>query len=69
MTMDKITHFDKESWVFLSKILLAGGLAGEVSWLSSYPLDTVKTHIQGNYHIKMTMKQAFHEIYRKHGFK
>ena len=43
--MDKIKSFDLDSWSYLSKILIAGGIAGDVSWFISYPLDTVKTHI------------------------
>ncbi|KAJ3258325.1 hypothetical protein HDU77_002338 [Chytriomyces hyalinus] len=51
-------------------LLLAGGLAGIVGWLSTYPFDVIKTHIQSDLSGKnQSMLQAAGSIYRKEGIR
>jgi solute carrier family 25 carnitine/acylcarnitine transporter 20/29 len=37
-------EFEELSW---SELMFAGGCAGTASWLATFPLDTIKTRIQG----------------------
>jgi solute carrier family 25 carnitine/acylcarnitine transporter 20/29 len=41
-------ELEELSW---SELMIAGGCAGTASWLATFPLDTIKTRIQG-----MTLK-------------
>ncbi|KAJ3063869.1 hypothetical protein HDU98_000369 [Podochytrium sp. JEL0797] len=50
-------------------LLVAGGLAGIVGWLSTYPLDVIKTHIQSDLRPgkPMGLVQAARNIYAREG--
>jgi len=46
----EITHMDKEivSWQSSLAVLCAGGISGMSAWLISFPLDCIKSNIQGS---------------------
>jgi solute carrier family 25 carnitine/acylcarnitine transporter 20/29 len=48
-------------------LFFAGGTAGIVSWVFSYPFDPVKTLIQTNTQFKITQMQAFRYLFTKYG--
>ncbi|KAJ3293135.1 hypothetical protein HDU79_000652 [Rhizoclosmatium sp. JEL0117] len=51
-------------------ILLAGGLAGIVGWLSTYPFDVIKTHIQSDLSgRRIGMVEAARTIYKAEGIR
>ncbi|KAJ3139380.1 hypothetical protein HK100_011717 [Physocladia obscura] len=52
-------------------LLLAGGLAGIVSWLVTYPFDVIKTHVQSDLTRAkpMGMWEATKSIYRAEGLR
>ena len=51
--------------------LMAGGFAGQLSWIISFPFDVVKTQIQCNMTGGKTPKMGkmFRELYAKHGWR
>ncbi|KAI0535019.1 mitochondrial carrier domain-containing protein [Xylaria digitata] len=46
-----ITSFSQEA----IKVVLCGGIAGVVSWASIFPLDLIKTRVQGQVHLTATL--------------
>lgn len=48
----------------LAKLMMAGGTAGVISWMISYPLDVLKTRIQAEHLRKCTYKGVL-DCYRK----
>ncbi|KAI9349623.1 mitochondrial carrier domain-containing protein [Obelidium mucronatum] len=52
-------------------LLMAGGLAGIVGWLSTYPFDVIKTHIQSDLHgdKPQGMWSAAKQIYKADGIR
>ena len=48
--------------------LMAGGFAGQISWVVSYPMDIIKSYIQHSPQ-KLSISNAFMKIYVKHGIK
>lgn len=56
----------KGSRIMLEKII-AGGLAGQLGWLTAYPFDVLKSYIQ--YHPEhSSMIKTTKMLYKKHGF-
>jgi len=56
------------------KVLISGGLAGMLYWISTYPVDVVKSSIQADKTSKSERKykgtmDAFSQIYKSQGFK
>ena len=50
------------------KRLLAGGIAGQISWLISMPQDVIKSHIQCNNEGRtIKIADAAKQLYRQHG--
>lgn len=50
--------------------MMAGGFAGVACWVSNYPFDIVKSHIQCSKENKsISMKEAFLHYYRLYGYK
>ena len=53
------------------KVAFYGGLAGEVLWISSYPLDVIKSKMQsdglGEQMRYKTMRDAFGQVWRQEG--
>ncbi len=47
--------------------MCAGGLAGQLTWMSSYPLDVIKSRIQCEKHRKLSIYTAAAELYRETG--
>lgn len=66
---NKISRKEIPSW----KIALYGGLAGEALWLSSYPLDVVKSKMQsdgfGSDQRFKSMRDCFRQTYRAEGLR
>lgn len=54
-------------------MLIAGGLAGTVSWAISYPIDVVKSSIQtlpeASTVVERSIVYQTRTIYKRHGFK
>jgi len=46
-----------------------GGVAGQLSWIASYPFDVVKTIIQCTTTKSLTMREVFLSHYRMYGFR
>ncbi|OIT20472.1 PREDICTED: mitochondrial arginine transporter BAC2-like [Nicotiana attenuata] len=46
-------------------MLIAGGLAGAVSWISCYPLDVVKTRLQAQSHSKSAKYHGIVDCFRR----
>ena len=57
---------DGEDWnkINITKRLLCGGIAGQISWGISYPFDIVKTEIQCITDRKVSMSEAFIKGYQ-----
>ena len=55
------------------KVALYGGLAGEALWISSYPLDVVKSRMQTDGFEKdqryKSMRDCFRQTWRAEGFR
>lgn len=61
------TDPDKNSKTKLTlKKIIAGGISGQVFWISGYPFDVVKSFIQSCLK-NVSMKAAFKFLYRRHG--
>jgi solute carrier family 25 carnitine/acylcarnitine transporter 20/29 len=57
----------KDKWGDTSfKLMMAGGISGVLTWLASYPFDTIKTIIQGEKE-KITQKLAFRRVINQNG--
>ena len=58
-----------EEWsrLNLAKRMWCGGVAGQASWLISYPMDIVKTEIQCTTDRKLTIREAFIKGYQREG--
>ena len=51
------------------KMMVCGGVAGQVSWIVSYPFDVIKCVIMVSEGPVQTMKQVIRENYRARGFR
>jgi len=51
------------------KAMWCGGVAGQLSWIVSYPADVIKTRIQVTTTEKLTMWKVASVNYRIHGFR
>jgi len=52
--------------------MIAGGIAGPMSWISTYPMDVIKTRLQGLSHDeykKSGMLKVFRQIAKQNGYK
>lgn len=49
-------------------ILLAGGLAGTCSWVTTYPIDVIKSRIQANGNLYAGMYDCLRQSVRKEGY-
>lgn len=52
-------------------ILISGGLAGSLSWMSIYPIDVIKSNIQvghGDSYLGKGMIATARELHRRHGW-
>ena len=66
----EFAHYSQTKEPTIFQKMMAGGTAGVACWVSNYPFDIVKSHIQcskGNQTI--TMKEAFLHYYRLYGYK
>mmetsp|Transcript_7537 Transcript_7537/g.8507 ORF Transcript_7537/g.8507 Transcript_7537/m.8507 type:complete len:98 (+) Transcript_7537:540-833(+) len=64
-TKEKENDENKTARVVVEKII-AGALAGQISWLTCFPFDVVKSYIQ--YHPEHTkMLETIRHIYARHG--
>ena len=48
----------KKDWSEIPKYMLAGGVAGQASWVVAYPFDVIKTNIQTNLNSHSTLRQV-----------
>ncbi|CAO1629869.1 unnamed protein product [Sympodiomycopsis kandeliae] len=51
------------------ELALSGSIAGVLAWVSTFPIDCIKTRIQAQQGNKTGIMQATREIYRNGGFK
>ncbi|ODQ66912.1 mitochondrial inner membrane carnitine transporter [Nadsonia fulvescens var. elongata DSM 6958] len=55
--------------VSLTGISLAGGMAGVLSWIPVFPIDTVKSHLQASNSPNLTFKEITNRIYAQGGIR
>ena len=60
---------DDWSTANLMNRLWCAGVAGQISWVVSYPFDIVKTEIQCTTSKKVTIREAFINGYRREGLR
>ena len=71
VSIKRLMSHDREGgWLEKTKIMLAGGTAGLISWIVTYPIDFVKTKLQSQDldHKKYRgMLNCFQRVYKKYG--
>lgn len=58
---------DKNYWLNMAILMWCGGVAGQLSWIASYPYDIVKTQIQVNETRRVPMLEVVRRIYYTQG--
>ena len=51
----------------LLTLMWAGGVAGQISWIVSYPFDVIKTQMQCTETQRISMRQVIREAYAREG--
>ena len=51
----------------MATMMWCGGVAGQASWIVSYPYDIVKTQIQINWNRRVPMREVVNRIYSEQG--
>ena len=65
MTIFEPLKSDRDSSVTqLSKLMIAGGIAGVLSWIISFPLDVIKSRMQAD-NLKRIQYKSMSDCYRQ----
>jgi len=63
----KNDHTGTETWLQIFTRVWCGGVAGQISWIVSYPQDVVKTHMQCTQETTVSAREVIVRGYREGG--